>query len=111
MEDDCHIAAIGLVEFHSNILLGSKVYISDHSHGDSSFMTLKIPPFLRPVISKGPVVIESNVWIGEGSAILPGVRIGKNSIVGANSVVTKDIPPNSVVGGVPARVIRTLATD
>jgi acetyltransferase-like isoleucine patch superfamily enzyme len=106
MEDDCHIASVNRVELHSNVLLASKVYISDHSHGDSSLESLKLPPYMRRVQSKGPVIIEENVWIGEGAAILPGVRVGKNSIVGANSVVTRDVPPNSIVGGAPARVLR-----
>jgi acetyltransferase-like isoleucine patch superfamily enzyme len=52
--------------------------------------------------------IEDNVYIGYGATILPGVRIGANSIVGAGSIVTKDIPPNSVAVGVPARVIKTV---
>ena len=52
-----------------------------------------------------PVCIEENVWIGFGSVILKGVRIGKNSVIGARSVVTKDIPPDSIAGGVPARRI------
>lgn len=51
-----------------------------------------------------PVVIEDNVWIGENAVIQPGVRIGRNSIVSANSTVTKDVPPNVIVMGVPARV-------
>lgn len=63
------------------------------------------------LISKGPVVIEDNVWIGEHACIMPGTTIGKGSIVGANAVVTKDVPPYSLVGGVPAKLIKTLATD
>ena len=53
-----------------------------------------------------PVFIEDNVWIGESVSVLPGVRIGKNSIIGANSVVTKNIPENSIAVGNPARVIK-----
>lgn len=55
-----------------------------------------------------PIVIENNVWLGAGVTILPGVRIGENSVIGAASVVTKDIPPNSVAVGSPARVLRTV---
>ena len=55
------------------------------------------------------VVIENNVWLGCGSTVLPGIHIGQNSVVGAGSVVTKDIPPDSVVGGVPARVIKRIS--
>lgn len=61
------------------------------------------------VLVKGPVVIGNNVWIGRNAAIMPGVSIGNGCVIAANSVVTKDIPPNSFVAGSPARVIRELA--
>ncbi len=53
-----------------------------------------------------PVIIEDNVWIGYRAIILPGVRVGKNAIIGAGAVVTKDVPPYAIVGGVPARVLK-----
>ena len=53
-----------------------------------------------------PIVIEANVWIGGGAIVLPGVTVGKDAVVGAGAVVTKDVPPNVVVAGNPARVIR-----
>ncbi len=55
-----------------------------------------------------PITIEDNAWIGGGAIVLPGVVIGENAIVGAGAVVTKDIPPNTLAVGNPARVIRTL---
>ena len=55
-----------------------------------------------------PVHIENNVWIGAGAVILPGVTIGENSVIGAGSVVTKDIPPDVVAVGSPCRVLRTI---
>ena len=55
-----------------------------------------------------PIVIEDNVWLGGGAIILPGVRIGENSVIGAGAVVTKDVPRNSVAVGNPARVIRSI---
>jgi acetyltransferase-like isoleucine patch superfamily enzyme len=58
---------------------------------------------------KGPVIIEDNVWIGRNVAIMPGVRIGQGSVIAANAVVTKDIPPHVMAGGVPAKVIKKLA--
>ena len=57
---------------------------------------------------RSPVVIEDNVWIGRGCIILPGVQIGRNSVIGAGSVVTKSIPPNVVALGSPARIVRSL---
>ena len=62
-------------------------------------------------IGGAPIVIEDNVWIGANVAIMPGVTIGKHSVVAAGSVVTTDVPPDSVVAGVPAKVVRTLNFD
>jgi acetyltransferase-like isoleucine patch superfamily enzyme len=55
-----------------------------------------------------PIVIERNVWIAAGATIIGGVKVGENSVVAAGSVVTKDVPPNALVGGNPARVIRPI---
>jgi acetyltransferase-like isoleucine patch superfamily enzyme len=109
MENDCHVGAVNHIEIHDDVLIASRVYISDHSHGGATSYDLALPPNARPVISKGPVIIEAEVWIGEGVIVMPNVRIGRSSIIGANSVVTHDIPPGSVVAGAPARVIRSLA--
>ena len=69
---------------------------------------LDIPPYKRELISNGPVIIEDNVWIGEGSMIMPNVTIGKGSIIAANSVITKDIPSYCMAAGSPAKIIKTL---
>lgn len=103
-----HIGAISKIVIGKGVLIGANVLITDHYHGKIDTEELKIPPAKRKLYSKGPVIIEDNVWIGENVAILPGVTIGKNAIIGANSVVTKDVPSNSVVGGNPARVIKSL---
>lgn len=108
IQKDCHIGAINKIIIGNNVLLASKVYISDHSHGEITLEALKLPPAKRPLFSKGPVIIEDNVWLGEGVVVLPGVTIGENSIVGANAVVTKSIPKNSVAAGNPARIIREI---
>ena len=55
-----------------------------------------------------PIVIGNKVWIGDNATILPGVTIGENSIVAAGAVVTKDVPANVIVGGLPARIIKTI---
>lgn len=60
------------------------------------------------IITCKPVHLKQNCWIGAGATILPGVTIGKNSVVGAASVVTKDVPDNTVVAGNPARIIKTI---
>jgi acetyltransferase-like isoleucine patch superfamily enzyme len=56
-----------------------------------------------------PIVIERNVWIAAGAIIIGGVTVGENAVVAAGSVVTKDVPPNTLVAGNPARVIRSIA--
>jgi len=104
---DVHIGANGRLEIGNNVLIGSHVLITDHSHGNVDFDSLQVEPIKRPLTRKGPTFIEDNVWIGEGACILSGVRIGRNSVIGANSVVTRDVAPNTVVGGVPARALRT----
>lgn len=108
IQKDCHIGAINSVVIGSNVLLASKVYISDHSHGEISVEAIRLPPAQRKLYSKGPVVIEDNVWLGEGVVVLPNVTIGENCIIGANSIVTKSIPRNCVAAGNPARVIKIL---
>ena len=61
--------------------------------------------------SKGPVIIEENVWIGDKVTILPGVTVGQGAVIAANSVVSKDVPAFSVVGGIPAKVIKNISND
>lgn len=103
-----HIGAISRIEIHDNVLVGSNVLITDHNHGRPDFQGHDLPPFQRRLSSKGPVVIEENVWIGENVSILAGVRVGKGSIIGANSVVTRDIPPNCIATGAPASVSKEI---
>ena len=105
---DVHLGAIHKIVIGNNVLMASRIYISDHSHGHINESDLNKVPRERPLFSKGPVIIEDNVWIGEGVCILPGVTIGENCIIGANSVVNKSFPKNSVIAGVPAKLIKTL---
>lgn len=106
--EDSHITAINSIRLGNNVLLGKKILITDNAHGASSADLMDIAPNYRPLWSKGPIIIEDNVWIGEKSSIMPGVHIGKGTIIAANSVVTKDVPPYSVVAGVPADIIKSL---
>ena len=105
--NDNHIAAINKVIIGDGVLTGQYVLIEDHSHGNSINEDLIKPPFTRQLYSKGPIIIGNNVWIGDSVSILSNVRIGDGCIIGANSVVTHDIPPCSVAVGIPAKVIKT----
>ena len=104
--DYLHLTCINKIIIGDNVLTGRWVTITDNSHGDTSLSTLKIAPTNRSLLSKGPVIIGNNVWIGDKSTILPGVTIGEGSVVAANSVVTKDIPSYSVAAGNPAVIIK-----
>ena len=108
INDDVHIAAVERISIGDNVLIASKVYIADHNHGgykgpfqDSPLST----PQSRKIFTD-PIVIEKNVWLGEFVCVLQGVTIGEGSIIGAMSVVTKNIPPHSIAVGSPAKVIK-----
>lgn len=109
LNDYVHITAAQSVEIGNNVLMASKIYISDCSHGgyseDTENSNPLVAPIDRPLIIK-PVKIEDNVWLGEFVSVLPGVTIGKGSIVGANSVVTKSLPANVIAVGSPAKPIK-----
>ncbi|HEU4569659.1 MAG TPA: acyltransferase [Gemmatimonadales bacterium] len=96
------------LEDRGNLTLGDRVSIAPRvtfvlsSHPNESR--------IRPVapVARAPIVVEADAWLGAGVVVLPGVTIGRGAVVGSNSVVTKDVPPLTVVGGIPARPIRTL---
>ena len=109
LNDYVHISAISNVYIGNDVLMASHVYISDNSHGiykgQLKQTSPNIPPIKRPYYT-APVIINDNVWIGEGTIVLPGVNIGEGSIIGAHSIVSTDIPKNSIAVGAPAKVIK-----
>jgi len=102
------ITAINKITIGDGLLTGRYVYIGDNSHGGLSREEAIVPPVRRKLKSKAEIKIGRNVWIGDKVTILGGVSIGDNAIVGANSVVTKDVPSNCVAVGMPARVVKKL---
>lgn len=108
IKDRVHITSINGITIEDGVLLGPDVLITDNAHGASTRSVLELKPTDRELSSKGKVHIKQNVWIGEKASIMPGVTIGKGAIVGANAVVTKDVPDFAVVGGNPAKIIKLL---
>lgn len=104
----CHITSINSILIGNGVLMGRGVTITDNSHGALIPEENNIQPSKRELYSKGGVVIEDNVWIGDKVSILAGVRVGKGAVIAANAVVTKDVPENAVVGGVPAKIIKII---
>lgn len=110
LQDFVHIGAVNYIEIGNNVLFASRVYVTDHNHGiyrGNSQSNPDQPPLKRNIFNNESVIISDNVWVGENVIILPGVTIGKGSIIGSNSVVTNDVPPNSIVVGVPGKVIKS----
>ena len=99
-----HLNAKRSVIIEKNVLISDRVFITDHHHGFSE----KKPIINQSLPSAKEVLLKEGCWIGIGAVINPGVTIGRNSIVGSNSVVTKDVPDNVVVGGIPAKFIRSI---
>lgn len=104
-----HVSTIDSVEIGGDCLFGSNVYIGDHGHGNYSGRNQSRPedaPRGRPLVSRGPVRIGDHCWLGDNVVVLSGVSIGEGSVIGANSVVTRDVPPDGIAAGSPARLIR-----
>jgi acetyltransferase-like isoleucine patch superfamily enzyme len=102
MGQECTISAYKRVRIGEQCVIADRAMFIDFDHG--------VVEVERPIRVQGiytrDVEVGSNVWIGYGACVLRGVRVGDNSIVGTNSVVTKDVPANAVVAGIPARIIR-----
>ena len=105
-----HIACVNKVTFGSDCLLGSSVHITDHNHGCYKGSTPSHPdsaPIARPLVSNGTVEIGHRVWIGDNCVIVGPAKIGDGCIIGANSVVTGQVPSGVMVAGTPARIIKS----
>ena len=92
---------LGGITIENDVLIGPGAYLISVNH--------KLDPQHRKELELKPVVIKQNAWIGAKATILPGVTVGKNAVVAANAVVTKDVPANTVVAGNPAKIIKKIA--
>lgn len=113
LNDSVHIVAINSVEIGDNVLVASRVFITDLNHGVYSGEKQSYPSAIvsdRELVGRD-VKIGNNVWIGEGCAILPGVTLGDNVIVGSNSTVTSSFPNDVIIAGSPARVVKYFSEE
>jgi acetyltransferase-like isoleucine patch superfamily enzyme len=99
------IASLNLVEIEDHCMFANGCFISDGAH---RFDDPEIPVPWQGFTTKGPTRVGNNVWCGAGVVITSGVTVGHRSVIGANSVVTQDIPPYSIAAGAPARVIKQI---
>lgn len=99
----CRITCAGHITIENDVLIAPDVFITDHNHGMNP--DTKGGYFPQPLVIKD-VVIGEGVWLGQRVCVMPGVTVGAHSIVGANSVVTHDVPPFSIAVGAPARVVK-----
>ncbi|MCX2864710.1 DapH/DapD/GlmU-related protein [Paucibacter sp. PLA-PC-4] len=94
----CEFMDRGGITIGDDVLIGPKVNLVTINH--------PLDPAARRSTYCAPIVIEKRAWLGAGVSVMPGVNIGENAVVAANAVVTKDVPANTVVGGIPARFIK-----
>ena len=104
INQNCTMYDLGGIDIGDDVMIGPNVSIITSSHPLE-------PSQRRACVIAKPIVIEKNVWIAAGATIIGGVTIGENSVVAAGSVVTRDVPPNSLAGGNPARVIHGTGDD
>ena len=100
--NNCVVACVEKVQIGNNVMVAGYCYIVDQDH---EFSTPDVP-IAKQGVRAAPVIVDDDVWIGSHAVVLRGVHIGRGAVVGANSVVTSDVPAYSVVAGSPARVIR-----
>ena len=99
----CRFQDQGGIHLGDGALIGHNVVLATLNHGED--------PAKRHILRGAPIVLGKNVWIGANATVVPGVTIGDGAIVAAGAVVTRDVPPNAVVGGVPARIIKRIETE
>lgn len=97
---DCTFLTLGGITIEDDVLIGSKVSLITENH--------PLEPQHRKGLIGKSILIKKNAWIGANATILSGVTIGKNAVVAAGAVVSKDVPDNVVVGGIPAKIIKTI---
>lgn len=97
---DCVFLDLGGISIEDNVMIAPKVSLLSEGHPVSSNERGSLVP--------GHIHIKKNVWIGAGATILPGVTIGEDAVVAAGAVVSTDVPANTVVGGIPAKIIRSI---
>ena len=97
---DCTFLDLGGITIEDNVLIAPKVSLLSEGHS--------VSPEHRQSLVPGHIHIKKNAWIGANSTILPGVTVGENSIVAAGAVVSTDVPDNTIVGGIPAKIIKTI---
>ncbi|TSD86239.1 sugar O-acetyltransferase [Mycobacterium sp. KBS0706] len=102
INQNCTFYDLGGLDIADDVMIGPNVSLITSGHPIE-------PAQRRSCVVAKPIVIERNVWIAAGAIVIGGVTIGENSVVAAGSVVTRDVPPNSLVGGNPAQVIRSIA--
>jgi acetyltransferase-like isoleucine patch superfamily enzyme len=107
---DSLIGEYSVIRGQGGVTIGDRVYTSPHTQIIAVNHVFDDPnqPFVDQGLTAEGIVVEDDVWLGSGSIITDGVRIGKGAVVAAGAVVTGDVPPHTVVGGVPARIIRSI---
>ena len=98
----CSFLDLGSITIEDDVKIGPRVNLTSENH--------PLDPLNRKTLVCRPILVKRNAWIGAGATILPGVTIGENAVVAAGAVVNKDVAPNTVVAGVPARMIRTIGS-
>lgn len=106
-----HITSINKIIIGKGVLLGKSVTITDNSHGKNGKEDICIRPAERQLISKGAVIIGEKCWLGDKVTVCPGVTIGDGCVIGANSVVTKNLPSYTICAGNPCKIIKYIKNN